>query len=435
MLGKLLQPELEELLHNGEYATLREMLQDMDPPDLVEMIEELPPTETTLLFRILPRALAADVFEYLPLDQQDELLKAMGQEQLASLLNEMDPDDRTALLEELPAEVTRRLLALLSPEELKVAKQLLGYPEDSIGRRMTTDYISISPDWTLEEVLAYIRAHGKDSETINVLYIVDAKHRLIDDIRLREILLAPLDRKVSDLMDHTFVALRATDDQETAVTTFRKYDGRAAVIDSEGCWSASSRGRRLTWPKMRPRGRLKLGGLEALDLPYFSTHLPTMIRKRAGWLVLLFLGELLTATAMGFFEKEIEKMVVLALFVPLIISSGGNSGSQAASLIIRALALGEVSLADWWRVVHREVLTGLALGAILGAVGFLRISLWSAFSPIYGPHWLTVGFTIWLALVGVVMWGTLAGSVLPLIMKRSGDPRPHRRRSWRRSST
>lgn len=426
MLGKLLQPELEELLHNGEYATLREMLEDMDPPDLVETIEELPTTETTLLFRILPRARAADVFEYLPLDKQNELLKAMGQEQLASLLNDMDPDDRTALLEELPAEVTRRLLSLLSPEELRIAKQLLGYPEDSIGRRMTTDYISISPDWTMDEVLSFIRAHGKDSETINVLYIVDARNHLIDDIRLREILLAPVDKKVDDLMDHTFVSLRATDDQETAVTTFRKYDRSVLpVIDSDGVLVGIVTVDDVldVAEEEATEDIHKLGGLEALDLPYFSTQLLTMIRKRAGWLVLLFIGELLTATAMGFYEKEIEKMVVLALFVPLIISSGGNSGSQAASLIIRGLALGEVTLADWWRVVGREVLTGLALGVILGAVGFLRISVWSAFSPIYGPHWLMVAFTIWFALVGVVLWGTLAGSLLPLVMKRVGaDP-------------
>ncbi|MRR38358.1 magnesium transporter, partial [bacterium] len=235
MLGKLLQPELEELLHRGEYAALREMLEDMDPPDLVEMIEEMPSTEMVLLFRILPRALAADVFEYLPLETQNDLLKAMGQEQLAGLLNDMDPDDRTALLEELPAEVTRRLLTLLSPAELVVAKQLLGYPEESIGRRMTPDFIAINPEWTMEQVLAHIRAHGKDSETINVLYIVDAKNHLIDDIRLREILLAPANARVTDLMDHTFVSLRATDDQETAVTTFKKYDRTALpVIDSQG---------------------------------------------------------------------------------------------------------------------------------------------------------------------------------------------------------
>ncbi|MEN6627554.1 MAG: magnesium transporter [Candidatus Sumerlaeia bacterium] len=426
MLGKLLQPELEELLRHGEYATLREMLEDMDPPDLVEMIEELPPTEMVVLFRILPRTLAADVFEYLPLETQNDMLKAMGQEQLAGLLNDMDPDDRTALLEELPAEVTRRLLTLLSPAELAVAKQLLGYPEESIGRLMTPDFVAINPEWTMDQVLAHIRVRGKDSETINVLYIVDEKNHLIDDIRLREVLLAPVTTRVKELMDHTFVWLRATDDQETAVTTFKKYDRTALpVIDSEGALVGIVTVDDVldVAEEEATEDIHKLGGLEALELPYLSTHLPTMIRKRAGWLVLLFLGELLTATAMGFFEKEIEKAVVLALFVPLIISSGGNSGSQAASLIIRALALGEVTLADWWRVMHREVLTGLALGAILGAVGFMRISLWSAFSDIYGPHWTAVGITIWFSLIGVVLWGTLAGSLLPLVMKRFGaDP-------------
>ena len=430
MLGKLLQPELEELLQRGEYGVLRDVLKDMDTPDLAEMIEELPIRETALLFRILPRTLAADVFEYLPLERQDELIHAMGQEQVAVLLNEMDPDDRTALLEELPAEVTRRLLSLLSPSELAVAKQLLGYPEDSIGRRMTPDYLAIKPEWTVEQVLAHIRAHGHDRETINTLYIVDERKKLVDDVRLRNILLAPANTRVEELLDHNVIALRATDDQESAVETFRKYDRTALpVIDSDGALVGI-----ITVDDVLDVAEEeatedfhRLGGLEALDLPYFATRRLVMIRKRAVWLVLLFLSGSLTVTAMGHFEDQIDQAVVLALFVPLIIASGGNSGSQAATLVIRALALGELGLRDWWRVVRREILTGLALGSILGALGFLFVMLYVLLvmevgSP-FREHRVILGLTIWAALTGVVMWGTIIGSVMPLVMKRFGvDP-------------
>jgi magnesium transporter len=255
---------------------------------------------------------------------------------------------------------------------------------------------------------------------------VDEKGRLVDDIRLREFILAPVDARVWDLMDQNFVALRATDDQETAVDAFRKYDRVALpVTDSGGILVGIVTADDVfdVAEQEATEDIHKLGGLEALDLPYFSTGLGAMIKKRAGWLVILFLGELFTATAMSYFESEIEKAVMLALFVPLIISSGGNSGSQAASLIIRALALGEVHLHDWWRVMRRELATGFALGAILGAVGFLRITIWSLFRNTYGPHWLLMGVTIWTSLIGVVLWGTLSGSLLPLVMKRLGaDP-------------
>ncbi len=430
MLGKLLQPELEEMLRRGEFATLREVLEDMDPPDLAELIEELPTEEMGLLFRILPRAIAADVFEYIPLEQQDELIRAMGQEQVAGLLNEMAPDDRTALLEELPAEVTRRLLTLLSPEELQVAKQLLGYPEDSIGRRMTTDFLAINSNWTMDQVLAYIREQGHDRETINVLYVVDTRNRLLDDIRLREILLAPVDRRVEELMDHNYVALRATDDQETAVDAFKKYDRVALpVIDSEGALVGIVTVDDVldVAEEEATEDIHKLGGLEALDLPYFATSRLTMIRKRAVWLVLLFLSGSLTIYAMGTFQEQLDKAIVLSLFVPLVIASGGNCGSQAATLVIRALSLGEINLGDWWRIVGREILTALALGTLLGSLGFALAMVYVVVGTdpqdAVREHWMELGVTIWLSLMGVVMWGTLVGSLMPLLMKRLGvDP-------------
>ena len=291
---------------------------------------------------------------------------------------------------------------------------------------MTPDFVSVRKEWTLRHVLDHVRAHGRDSETLNVIYVVNGNNRLIDDLRIREILLAPLHAVVSDLCDNRFVSLNASDDKKEAVKVFRQYDRTVLpVIDSHG---------RLVGivtlddvldvaEEEATREIQKFGGLEALDEPYMSTPLLEMIRKRATWLVILFVGEMLTATAMGYFEHEISRAVVLALFVPLIISSGGNSGSQAATLIIRALALGEVKLRDWWRVMRREVLSGLLLGLILGTIGFVRIALWSAFSSLYGEHWMLVGLTVSCSLLGIVLWGTITGSMLPFILKWLGmDP-------------
>jgi magnesium transporter len=350
----------------------------------------------------------------------------MAHEDVASLLNNMAPDDRTMFLEELPASVTRQMLALLTPAERTVAVKLLGYPENSVGRLMTPNYVRVREHWTIREVLDHIRTHGQDSETLNHIYVVDAKGLLIDDIRIRELLLTSPDRLVSDLMDRQFANLTATDDQQTAVAAFRKYDRTALpVTDTAGMLiGIVTIDDVLDVAEAAATKEIqRIGGSEALDEPYMQIAFVKMIQKRAGWLTVLFLGEMLTATAMGFFEDKLKTALVLALFVPLIISSGGNSGSQASTLVIRALALGEIEFRDWWRVVRREIFSGLALGAILGTIGFLRITVWSAFGDVYGPHWLLVAFTVGFALIGVVMWGSIMGSLLPLVLRRIGfDP-------------
>ena len=426
MLGKLLKPELRELIEARHFTALREMLMNLSPPDIAELISDLDDEEQAVIFRILPRQVASVTFAYFDLDVQEGLLKALGRNQVSEILNDMTPDDRTALLEELPAEVTIQLLALLSPEEQRIARSLLGYPEETIGRLMTPDYIAVRESWTVADVLAYIRQNGRDSETLNVIYVVDEHGKLIDDLRIRELLLAPLEKRVSDLVDRQFEALKATDDQETAVAAFRKHDRVALpVTDSEGLLLGI-----VTVDDILDVAEAeatedihKFGATEALDEPYLKVALSKMVRGRVGWLVLLFFGEMLTATAIGFFEGEIARAVILALFIPLIISSGGNSGSQAATLVIRALALGEVRLSDWWRVMSREIVSGVVLGMALGMIGFLRIATWHLFSDIYGPYWMSIGITIWITLAGVVLWGTLVGSMLPLILRRIGlDP-------------
>ncbi len=418
--------ELTPVLRARDYAQLRDIMRNRHASDVASLLTELSIEDQVVVFRVLPRKDAAEVFEYLSQEAKETLLKAMAQEDVAALLNNMAPDDRTMFLEELPATATRELLTLLTPEERGVAMALLGYPERSVGRLMTPNYVAVREHWTVRDVLDHVRKHGHDSETLNVIYVVDEQGLLIDDVRIREFLLAPIDHLVADLMDRRFVALKASDDQEAAVAVFRQYDRSALpVTDTAGMLIGI-----VTIDDVldvaeatATREIQRIGGSEALDEPYMNIAFLKMIQKRAGWLTALFIGEMLTATAMGAFEAEISKAVVLALFVPLIISSGGNSGSQAATLVIRALALGEVGLVDWWRVMRRELLAGLVLGAILGSIGFLRIALWSAFSDIYGQHWLLIAITVAISLVGVVLWGTLTGSLLPLLMRRLGfDP-------------
>jgi len=432
VVGKLLAPEIKSLIDARNFGAVREVFREWPPADVAEVILDMPEDEQVIIFRVLPHALAADVFEYLDLDAQQKLLRAMAHEQVVGILNEMSPDDRTALLEELPSAAARQLIKLLTPEERHVAQSLLGYPEGSVGRLMTPDFIAVNEDWTVQQVLDYVREHGQDSETLNVIYVVDDRGKLIDDIRIREFLLKPLAHTVRDLMEKTFVTLNVHDSQQDALNVFRKYDRTALpVVDSTGVLVGI-----VTIDDMLDVAEeeatediQKFGGMEALDEPYMRIPLWRMVRKRAGWLVILFLGEMLTATAMASYQDEIARAVVLALFLPLIISSGGNSGSQASTLIVRAMALGEVTLRDWWRVAAREIQAGLSLGAVLGTIGILRVAAWSIIGEkyfhreLYGPHWPLVAITVGLALVGVVLWGSLSGSMLPFVLRRVGaDP-------------
>src|SRR2546429_5463437 len=432
MGGKILIPEIRDLIAERNFGALRELFRESPPADVPEVILDLPEDEQVIIFRLLPTALAADVFEYLDVEAQQQLLRAMAHEQVVGILNEMSPDDRTALLEELPSAAARQLIKLLTPEERRIAQALLGYPEGSVGRLMTPDFIAVHEDWTVKEVLDYVREHGQDSETLNIIYVVDERGKLIDDLRIREFLLKPLTAKVSEIRDEIFVALSVSDSQEEALNSFRKYDRIALpVIDSNGVLVGivTSDDMLDVAEEEATEDIQKIGGMEALDEPYMRISLWRMIRKRAGWLVVLFLGEMLTATAMASFQDEIAKAVVLALFLPLIISSGGNSGSQASTLIIRAMALGEVTLRDWWRVAGREIRAGLSLGAILGVIGAARVAIWSILGKeyfhrdLYGPHWPLVAMTVGSALVGVVLWGSLSGSMLPFVLRRLGaDP-------------
>ncbi len=442
MIGNLLQPEFEELIRTRNFAELSAIAQQLDPPDVAELIADLPVEAEGVIFRVLPRQQAAAVFSYLPLETQEKLLQSLGHDVTTGLVADMPTDDRARLLDELPAEVTKRLLAALSPDDLRKTRDLLGYAPGTVGRYMTPDYAAITADMTAGGAIEHIRRTGRDKETLNVVYILDAEGRLLEDVRLGSIVLARPDMLVVDIDDRPIVSIQPTTPLEEVVPVFEKYDRVALpVVDESGVMlGIVTIDDVLEVAQKRATTEIqKIGGSEALDAPYFDVGFWPMIRKRGGWLAVLFLGEMLTATAMSYFESEIEKAAVVALFVPLIISSGGNSGSQGTSLLIRSLALGEVKLKEWWRVFGRELRTGLALGVALGVIGLLRIAAWQGLSKApgvghffqggepdgsaYGPHWFLVGLTVMFALVGVITWGTLAGSMLPFILRRLGfDP-------------
>ncbi len=430
MLGELLQPEIEELIESRNFAALREALADLPAAEVADLFSDLEPDRVAVIFRILPRDKATDVFEYLPVELQETVLRAMGQEQVAAVLNEMDPDDRTALLEEMPGEVAQRLISLLSPEERRIAVKLLGYPEESIGRRMTPDYVAVRKDWSVSHVFSHLRQVGKDKETLNIIFVTDERGHLVDDIRLRDLVLADPNDTVSDLMDGHYVCLRAYDDQEEAVRAFKKYDRTAIpVVDSSNVLVGIVTVDDVldVAEQEETEDVHKMAAVQVLNEPYLDVTAMTMVRKRVPWLFLLFCGEMLTITAMHRFEATLEAVVILALFIPLIISSGGNSGSQAASLVIRAIALGELTLSDWWRVLRRELASGIMFGSILGASAFIVAFLYAFYGapadePVHRYAFL-IGLVVGTGLVGVVLFGTVAGSMLPIILKRLGfDP-------------
>lgn len=428
MIGSLLQPDLEPIIREKRWDELREVLEGMDAPDIAELLIDLPPEEEGVIFRLLPRDRAASSFSYLPLDRQQEAVQSLSNAQVHSILSAMTPDDRTRLLEELPSEVTRRLLETLSPDELKVARQLLGYAEGTAGRYMTPKYVTLPPEMTAREALEHVRRTGRGKETLNVLYVTDpATGKLLEDVRLGSLVLADPEVKVADVEDRPLVTVPATASGADVVSTFEKYDRTALpVVDGAGhMLGIITVDDVLEFAEKRATQEIqKLGGSEALDAPYRDVGFWHMLRKRGGWLAALFLGETLTATAMGHFEHEIERAAVVALFVPLIISSGGNSGSQATSIIIRSLALQELRLRDWFYVMRKELATSLAMGFFLGAVGFVRILLWYGLGwHHYEGHPFLIGLTVWASLVGVVTFGSVVGSMLPFLLRRLGfDP-------------
>jgi magnesium transporter len=418
--------QFEQLIATEDKLAIREFLNDQNISDVAELINVYPDFEAQIIANMAINR-ASSVFKILDIAQQKDIIKELPTAKTAELLNELPADDRTDFLEELPKAVIRDLIKLLEPDERKITLSLLGYPEDSVGRLMTPDYVYVYAHNTVEDVFATIRKYAKNSETIDVIYIINEKGKLVDDIRIRDVILATPYKLISEIVDGRVVSLKANDDQEHASKVF-KMNNRVAlpVVDDNDILLGIVTIDDMLWVANEEfsEDMQKIGGTEALNEPYLDIPLLRLFRKRIGWLVVLFLGEMLTATAMGYFEDEIAKAVVLALFVPLIISSGGNSGSQASTLIIQAMAVGEITLSDWWRVLRRELTSGLLLGSVLGLIGFIRVAVWHSIAPnLYGAHWMQIASTVGFSLVGVVLWGTLSGSMLPIALKKLGaDP-------------
>ena len=415
----------QEIILTDDTLRIREFLNDQNISDVAELINEFPEYERQIIGNMNVHR-AVSVFKILDLSTQKNIIRELPPYKTAELLNELPADDRTAFLEELPSEVVKELIRLLNPEERKITLSLLGYPEGSVGRLMTPDYISVQVDWNVKEVLDHIREVGKNSETIDVIYVVNDKGEFIDDMRIREILLALPATLIGDLIDYRSITLNVNDDQEVANEVF-KMNNRVAlpVIDDKNILLGIVTIDDVLWVASEEFSEdiQKIGGTEALDEPYLEMPILKLFKKRVVWLIVLFLGEMLTATAMGYFEDEIAKAVVLATFIPLIISSGGNTGSQASTLIIQAMALGEITISDWWRVIRREVVSGILLGSVLGLIGFIRLEVWNGIFNTYGEHGTQIGLAVGFSLLCVVLWGTVTGSMLPIILKRLGaDP-------------
>ncbi len=412
--------QVELLLELNDQTELQEYLNNLNISDVEVLIGELP-DHGPLFIKLLSINRAVNVFRILDFPTQERILQKLPGEKITELIKELPPDDRTSLFSEMHADTVRILINQLPAEERKEALKLLGYNEDSVGRLMTPDYITVKKTWNVERVLQHIRKYGKDSETIDVLYVIDSGGKLLDDIRIREILIADPEIRISELMDNRLIALHANDPQEEAINVFRMNNRVALpVTDDNDILLGIVTVDDILWiaNEEYTEDIQKIGGTEALDEPYLDINLFKLVKKRVGWLIILFLSEMLTSTAMQYFNDEIAIVIQLTFFVPLVMSSGGNSGSQASTLIIQAMALGEVTLSDWWRVMRREILSGIMLGVILGTIGFLRISIWSQFSDIYGPYHMLIALTVGIALIGIVLWGSLAGSMLPILLKK-----------------
>ena len=420
-----LRDEFNRIREEQDPVSLRAFLDDQNISDIAEWLDD----ETELATEIIASMSmhrAVSVFKILDLSLQKQVIRELLPSITANLLNELPADDRTDFLEELPSNVVRELIKLLEPEERKITLSLLGYPENSIGRLMTPDYVYVYPHNTIEEVFATIRKYGKDSETINVIYIINEKGELIDDIRIRDIILNEPNKRISELIDGRFIALHPEDDQESASEIF-KMNNRVAlpVISRSNKLLGIVTIDDILWVAQEEfsEDMQKMGGTEALDEPYLDVPLFKLYKKRIVWLLILFVGETMTIAAMSGFQKTLEHVLVLSTFIPLIISSGGNSGSQAATLIIQAMALGEITVKDWWTIARREIQSGLIMGLTLGLIGYLIVIGGHQFFDLFGEHYSQVGLAIGISLIGVVLWGTLMGSMLPLLLKRMGaDP-------------
>jgi len=418
--------QVEALLENNDTHGLAEFMEELNISEVKDLIDEMPEYGAQFI-EILSIQRAVHTFRILDFPVQQRIFKKLSAHRLRELINELPPDDRTSFFSELSGEVVKKLIILLPADERREALKLLGYEEDSVGRLMTPDYVTVKLDWNVAQVLDHIRKYGKDSETIDVIYVIDNKGVLIDDIQIRKILTSNPDTLVSELVDHRLISLQATDHQEEAIEMFRMNNRVALpVVDSDNILLGIVTVDDILWVQKEEYTEdiQKIGGTEALDEPYLDTPILGLFRRRVGWLAILMVGGFFTTYAMDIFQSDIDQLVFLSVFVPLVISCGGNSGSQASTLIIQAMALGEVTIKDWWQVMKREFASGALLGGTLAIIGLARVYVEHLISPEkYGEMWIPLAATIGFSLFFIVLWGSLSGSMLPIALKKLGiDP-------------
>lgn len=404
---------IQNLIDEQNWIALRHELAGMDAVQVSDLINELPEKDDVIVFRLLPRELSNETFSNLSYEKQEQLIEALAMRQgrLTALLNDLKPDDRTALLEEMPGHVAQRLIQLLSPQERRIAVQLLGYPEDSVGRLMTPDYVAVKMHYSIEETLNHIRHYGKDSETLNVIYVVDNNWKLIDDVRIRDIILAKPDQTIEDVIDNRFIALSAFDDQESAIRTFQDHDRVALpVTDSEGILLGI-----VTFDDVMDiveeettEDFHKFGSIQDAVLNPLKASVTFLYRRRIFWLFILVFMNVFSGAAIASFEQTIQFHIALLFFLPLLIASGGNAGAQSATLMVRALATGDVEVGDWLKLVGKEVMVSLLLGITMA----LAVSLVASFRA---PDILVV---VSISMVCIVLAGSIIGLLLPFIFTR-----------------
>ena len=418
--------EVRKKILKGDFSWLLRMLGNkknaVHPADVAQIFVPLSNEASFQAFEAFNLEDQLQVFPYLDTALQKKIIRDLPEDGSASILNELRSDDRIMFYSHLKGMELSYFLDFLNEKNKKTTHDALGYPDNSVARILNTDFASVLKELTIAEASVNLRESHEDTEAVNVIYVVDKDGKLLDDIPVRRLVLNDPQKTIAEIMDGFVVSLKISETKDDAVAKFKEYDRVVLpVINAdETLLGVVTVDDVLDVAEQKDTAEIqKFGGLEELDYPYVKTPFFSLIKKRAGWLIVLFLGEMLTATAMGYFDKEISKAVVLALFVPLIISSGGNSGSQAATLIIRAMALKELSMKDWWYVMRREILSGLLLGVILGSIGLLRITIWQNLHWFnYGPQWLLIAITIFFSLIGIVMWGTLSGSMIPIVLKR-----------------
>ncbi len=417
ILRTVLKPDILELVELRDWATLQEVLRHQPATDIVELLDAVSDSDALILYRLLPRKLAEDVFDLLPVELQNRLVRLMSSDEAAAIVEQMSPDDRTALLEELPAPVARRLLDMLPEGQRRAALALLNYPEDSVGRLMTTAYVRVRPEWTREQVLEHIRQYGADSETLEMLYVTDERGRLMDDIRLRQIILANPGARVADLMDHRFIALRADQDREAAVHEFRKYDLYAMpVVDSEGhlLGIVTHDDVLQVATQEATEDFHRIGTVQPLHTRFAMAGVGLLIRRRVSWLLALVGANLISGSIIHRFEDLIAANIVLAFFLPLLVDSGGNCGSQSSTLVVRALATGDITPRDAGRLLARELMVGLLLGVLTAAAVFV-LGWWRGGLPI--------AEIVALAMATIVVVSSVIGLMLPFLLSWLGfDP-------------